>query len=684
MKQHLQRMGRQAVYSLPLCLFLAGTLTVFAATQLLHENPAEFWFTWQQMIPGVAAAGGCLLGALLAVMALLPRRAFPWGQAVLMAVGVAALLQGNGLNADYGVLDGKAIDWNALIVYGVTNTLLWAGMIFIAGALRRWKGFRVLCIALPLTLTLGEAALTWHWAQAEEAPRAEAYLSGEGLYTVGAEENVVLLVLDSVDAEMFGQALQEDPELAAQWDGFTWYRNVLGISDPTKYGLPGLLTGQAHTAPVDYMGFIAGAYDQTPLYTALRGDAWDARFYTDSRYLTLEDEVVDNLARETLHVRDARGMTRDLLRMCMFRYAPHFLKPPFWMYGKVFQQYAESTGAPVYAVTDAAFDRAVTEQGLTLQPGRAFRMIHLAGMHPPYTLDASCRVQPEGVTPQEQMKGCMKLAGDYLQELRRLSLYDDAAILVLADHGTRQLHRPMLLLKRPGETGALRISDAPVSYADLPATYTALLTGEEGENVLWRVPDAPRTRRYYHESSRNSSFSLYEYATDQTAPAWEDLIPTGQVFHGETQQPAAPYQLGTTLYFDLRATARPYLVSGFSSADFHSTWTSGPEGLMVLPLAAAPSGESLTLEMKFLSIMTGCQRMRVEVGGETVLDGEVTQPELRCTIPASLVRDQVLELRFFWPDAVSHQALGLSEDTREVAFALTEMTILNSTKEERP
>lgn len=684
MKRHLRRMGRQAVDSLPLCLFLAGTLTVFAATQLLHENPEEFWFNCRQMLPGVSAAGGCLLGALLAVMALLPRRAFPWGQAVLLAVGVGTLLQGNGLNADYGVLDGKAIDWSAFTVYGVTNTLLWAGMIFIAGALRRWKGFRVLCMALPLTLTLGKAALIWRWSQPAETPRTEVYLSQEGLYTVGDEENVVLLVLDSVDAEMFAQALQQEPELAAQWDGFTWYRNALGISDPTKYGLPGLLTGQAHTAPVDYMGFIAGAYDQTPLYTALRGEEWDARFYTDSRYLMLEDTVVDNLAQETLRVRDVRGMTRDLLRMGMFRYAPHFLKPPFWMYGKVFQQYAESVGAPVYAVTDADFDRTLTEQGLTVQPGRAFRMIHLTGMHPPYTLDASCRVQPEGVTPQEQMKGCMKLAGDYLQELRRLSLYDDAAILVLADHGTHQLHRPLLLLKRPGETGALRISDAPVSYADLPATYTALLTGEEGENVLWRVPDAPRTRRYYHEDSRNSSFSLHEYATDLPAPEWEELIPTGQVFHGETQQPAAPYALGETLYFDLRATARPYLVSGFSSADFHSTWTSGSEGLMVLPLAAAPSGETLTLEMKFLSIMTGSQRMRVEVGGETIFEGTVTQPELRCEIPAALVRDNALELRFFWPDAVSHRALGLSGDERQVAFALTEMTIRDNAKERRP
>ena len=677
-KKWLGQALRQALQALPLCLFFALTLTLFAATQMVCDNQEEFWFTWAQMAPGVARVGLWVWGALTLLLAVLPRRAFPWGQGVLLGLGVAALLQGNGLNADYGALNGQAIAWGEYTVYGLINTALWAGILFICLSLRQWKRFGALCVVLPCLLAVGEGGWIAYRAAQAPTPQTETYLSQAGLYTVGTEENLLVLVLDSVDADQFAQALAEDPDLSRRLEGFTWYRNAMGLSDPTKYGLPALLTGQAYTQPVDYAGFIAAAYADAPLYTMLAGDVWDARFFTDSRYVSLDASVVDNLAREELAVNDPAGLTRDLLRLCAFRYAPHFLKPQLWMYSNVFLPYAQAQGEPVYEVTDPAFDARLREEGLEATVERAFRLIHLTGMHPPYTMDADCQYQAQGVTAQEQMRGCLRLAEDYLEQLRALGVYDRSAVLILADHGTETVHRPLLLLKRPGDTGEMAVNDAPVSYADLPATYEALLTGAQAGTELWSIPQGrARTRLYYHESSRNNAFNLYEYSTQALSPSWEELIPTGRVFHGDSLEAAAPYTLGETLYFDLRATARPYLVSGFSSADFHSTWTVGESGRISLPLARPPRSDTLTVEMKFLSIMGGSQRLRVDCGGQTVFEGTVTDYTLRFSFPASLVQDQTLTLDFTYPDAISHLKAGLSEDTRQVAFAVTELTVLD-------
>ena len=677
-KKWLGQALRQALQALPLCLFFALTLTLFAATQMVCDNQEEFWFTWAQMAPGVVRVGLWVWGALTLLLAVLPRRAFPWGQGVLLGLGVAALLQGNGLNADYGALNGQAIAWGEYTVYGLINTALWAGLLFICLSLRRWKRFGALCVVLPCLLAVGEGGWIAYRAAQAPTPQTETYLSQAGLYTVGTEENLLVLVLDSVDADQFAQALAEDPDLSRRLEGFTWYRNAMGLSDPTKYGLPALLTGQAYTQPVDYAGFIAAAYADAPLYTMLAGDVWDARFFTDSRYVSLDAGVVDNLAREELAVNDPAGLTRDLLRLCAFRYAPHFLKPQLWMYSNVFLPYAQAQGEPVYEVTDPAFDARLREEGLEATVERAFRLIHLTGMHPPYTMDADCQYQAQGVTAQEQMRGCLRLAEDYLEQLRALGVYDRSAVLILADHGTETVHRPLLLLKRPGDTGKMAVNDAPVSYADLPATYVALLTGAQAGTELWSIPQGQaRTRLYYHESSRNNAFNLYEYSTQALSPSWEELIPTGRVFHGDSLEAAAPYTLGETLYFDLRATARPYLVSGFSSADFHSTWTVGESGRISLPLARLPRSDTLTVEMKFLSIMGGSQRLRVDCGGQTVFEGTVTDYTLRFSFPASLVQDQTLTLDFTYPDAISHLKAGLSEDTRQVAFAVTELTVLD-------
>ena len=677
-KKWLGQALRQALQALPLCLFFALTLTLFGATQMVCDNQEEFWFTWAQMAPGVVRVGLWVWEALTLLLAVLPRRAFPWGQGVLLGLGVAALLQGNGLNADYGALNGQAIAWGEYTVYGLINTALWAGILFICLSLRQWKRFGALCVVLPCLLAVGEGGWIAYRAAQAPTPQTETYLSQAGLYTVGTEENLLVLVLDSVDADQFAQALAEDPDLSRRLEGFTWYRNAMGLSDPTKYGLPALLTGQAYTQPVDYAGFIAAAYADAPLYTMLAGDVWDARFFTDSRYVSLDAGVVDNLAREELAVNDPAGLTRDLLRLCAFRYAPHFLKPQLWMYSNVFLPYAQAQGEPVYEVTDPAFDARLREEGLEATVERAFRLIHLTGMHPPYTMDADCQYQAQGVTAQEQMRGCLRLAEDYLEQLRALGVYDRSAVLILADHGTDTVHRPLLLLKRPGDTGEMAVNDAPVSYADLPATYVALLTGAQAGTELWSIPQGQaRTRLYYHESSRNNAFNLYEYSTQALSPSWEELIPTGRVFHGDSLEAAAPYTLGETLYFDLRATARPYLVSGFSSADFHSTWTVGESGRISLPLAQLPRSDTLTVEMKFLSIMGGSQRLRVDCGGQTVFEGTVTDYTLRFSFPASLVQDQTLTLDFTYPDAISHLKAGLSEDTRQVAFAVTELTVLD-------
>lgn len=677
-KKWLGQALRQALQALPLCLFFALTLTLFAATQMVCDNQEEFWFTWAQMAPGVVRVGLWVWGALTLLLAVLPRRAFPWGQGVLLGLGVAALLQGNGLNADYGALNGQAIAWGEYTVYGLINTALWAGILFICLSLRQWKRFGALCVVLPCLLAVGEGGWIAYRAAQAPTPQTETYLSQAGLYTVGTEENLLVLVLDSVDADQFAQALAEDPDLFRRLEGFTWYRNAMGLSDPTKYGLPALLTGQAYTQPVDYAGFIAAAYADAPLYTMLAGDVWDARFFTDSRYVSLDAGVVDNLAREELAVNDPAGLTRDLLRLCAFRYAPHFLKPQLWMYSNVFLPYAQAQGEPVYEVTDPAFDARLREEGLEATVERAFRLIHLTGMHPPYTMDADCQYRAQGVTAQEQMRGCLRLAEDYLEQLRALGVYDRSAVLILADHGTDTVHRPLLLLKRPGDTGEMAVNDAPVSYADLPATYVALLTGAQAGTELWSIPQGQaRTRLYYHESSRNNAFNLYEYSTQALSPSWEELIPTGRVFHGNSLEAAAPYTLGETLYFDLRATARPYLVSGFSSADFHSTWTVGESGRISLPLARPPRSDTLTVEMKFLSIMGGSQRLRVDCGGQTVFEGTVTDYTLRFSFPASLVQDQTLTLDFTYPDAISHLEAGLSGDTRQVAFAVTELTVLD-------
>ena len=94
-------------------------------------------------------------------------------------------------------------------------------------------------------------------------------------------------------------------------------------------------------------------------------------------------------------------------------------------------------------------------------------------------MDADCQYQAQGVTAQEQMRGCLRLAEDYLEQLRALGVYDRSAVLILADHGTETVHRPLLLLKRPGDTLSL------IPHLDVYKRQGLLpLSGEHGKMML--------------------------------------------------------------------------------------------------------------------------------------------------------------------------------------------------------
>lgn len=676
---------RHMLRALPLDLFCALTVTVYAAVLLYAQNADEFWFTLSQGMPGVIKTGLALLILLSLVPAVMPPKARDASLAVVLALTLSALLQMTLLNADYGLLDGKAIDWGAYTGYGIINTVTWLAILVLCLKISGAESFHRLIVVVPVLLLAVEGG---HMVQLisglpERAPETTALeLTSDGLNTVG-QDNLILLITDSVDAEDLTEALSSDPSLADKLDGFTFYRSALGLSDPTKYGLPAILTGQVHNQSVSYQDFLSLAYQDAPLLSASREQGMDVRVFTDSRYIDLASSRLDNAERKPVTISDEKGLTRDFLRLCAFRYAPHFLKPQLWMYSNVFGAYKKTEGAPIYQENDPLYAASLEEEGMTLRQGAALRVIHTAGMHPPYTMDADCVYHSEGVTAQEQMQGVLRIADDYLEQLKALGVYDSSDILILADHGTETVQRPMLLLKRKGERGTLRISDAPVSYADLNATYLTLLGEETDGLALWEIPEGEeRTRYYYHEDSTNNLFNLYQYVTNLPAPSFGELEKTGEVYHADTGGETAPYQLGDTLYFDLRATGRPYEVSGFSSADHMSTWTSGDTGEICLPLKELPAEESVTVHMSFLSVMTGSQRLIVTCAGETVFDDTVTQMQVAFAVPSNLIKDGMLDLCFAYPDAISHKDAGKSEDTRKVAFALVSMTVLDGDGQE--
>ena len=107
----------------------------------------------------------------------------------------------------------------------------------------------------------------------------------------------------------------------------------------------------------------------------------------------------------------------------------------------------------------------------------------------------------------------------FMNQMKELGIYDDATIIVTADHGRfdEGVVFPTFVIKRPGAHGAVEVCDTPASQTEVHATILqcAGLEIPEGQTSIFDLdPDADYPRRflYYPTTYSNEGFlpDLYD------------------------------------------------------------------------------------------------------------------------------------------------------------------------------
>ncbi len=124
------------------------------------------------------------------------------------------------------------------------------------------------------------------------------------------------------------------------------------------------------------------------------------------------------------------------------------------------------------------------DEGLNMDQknGKTFKFYHVNGCHDRDT-DEELRFKPSDI--YSCGKGVFKIVFAYMDELKRIGLYDNTTVIITADHGQNYLvwpdsrekcrlykntSNPILLIKERGSRGEVGISDAPVSHDDFFAS----------------------------------------------------------------------------------------------------------------------------------------------------------------------------------------------------------------------
>jgi hypothetical protein len=147
-------------------------------------------------------------------------------------------------------------------------------------------------------------------------------------FNFSSRKNVIILVLDAFQTDVFQEIINEDNYYKDIFTGFTYFRNSLGGFPSTYLSIPLILTGQYYDNSVPAQEFIKNALSSSSsLPKVLKENGFVGNLFTRlPRSFYFNEGIASNfIKRKTPSIRSKREIAY-FYDIVLFRYTPHFLK----------------------------------------------------------------------------------------------------------------------------------------------------------------------------------------------------------------------------------------------------------------------------------------------------------------------------------------------------------------------
>lgn len=470
---------------------VAFTFIIFGIYDLYAGNASIFPFVFNDIAWPVVLTGLICMGVICAVLIIFKGQIFDILTSFLLGLLIAGYLQGNFMNLQLGQLTGDAIPWQDYAGYAIVNTVVWILIIAIPFIIHYFskKAWNATVKIVPGILIVIQliSLLSIVSAPAASPKQSELYLSTEGIYDVAQDNNIILIVLDRLDEQLIEEVAADNPNYFDALDGFTRFTNNMSYYSRTFPAVPNIMSGKIYLFDQEPEEYFKDAWQNSEFLPELKQNGFDSRLYMSQGYCYQEAEdivgVADNIAMGTPTVKTLPAL-KSFLRLSAYRYAPHVMKPSFWVSTERFGQLLDIQQEPApYVMDDIAFYNALKDQKLSInEKGERFTYIHLNGSHAPFNMNENAEPVSESQSSYlQQTKGSFHIVYEYLNQLKALGKYKDATIIITGDHGISDDLNPLaeakatgLFVKPAGSEGTpLQISNAPVNTDNLRATVIA-------------------------------------------------------------------------------------------------------------------------------------------------------------------------------------------------------------------
>ena len=533
---------------------LTFMIFIYAPFELYLTNLDDFWFTGTQMTAYTAtefivAFAAC--AAVILIAAKLGDKVLTACSAILFFLLIAAYIQGNFLVSGLPGMDGSEIDWDAYPAERLKSAAVWILSACAVGILV-WKlGGRRFRLAAGFTGAGIGAMLLISFvilSAASAGEKSETLVATDiNIFNFSQEENLIVLHLDAVDACEFEKVMEKNPEYKEMLSDFTYFDNVMSGYPYTKCAVPLVLTGKWYEAERKFDDYLNDAFTESPLFLALRDHDYRIGIYDSNTVFLAKDRcdgLIDNFRTDASVPISAIEMAKGTIRMAMVKYAPWDLKDRGYVIQvrmQVNRGFKDGTDYSFHDSSNLKFYESLKTDEFCIDGVKSFKYIVLEGAHVPYQYDRELNIIENG-TYDDNIEGTMTLCGAFLDKLEEAGIYDNSAIVLMADHGfnennadsnlrndTNLRQHPVLFIKGIGEKHEYTVSNAPVSHEDMADALIALSDGKSSEECFdWHENDY-RERRFMNYDWLDVTY-FEEYIQTGQAEDMSTFKPSGKIY----------------------------------------------------------------------------------------------------------------------------------------------------------
>lgn len=513
------RLNREAVFIgklrrddvlLPLTVlsFWAMTNLVFSTGELYLNNVDEFPVLFESLMIYVILASLVYIalytgGAYL----LLTKKQYKLFFVCIFAIALMNYVQGLFLNWELAELEGFEQKWD--MAPAVINSAIW---IFIIAALallfvrndKILKLYRSACIYICFIQLF---TLVYMAATVDFSKKNQYELTIDGMLELDNENNVIVFVLDWFDGQIFEWIEDEAPDFLEPLKDFTNYRNTTSRYAYTDHSVPYMLTGVQYNNEDTLKEWYANAYNDDSLLREIDRQGYEIGIYTLAPYIdkSVQDIIVNYCKDVERKCRFADSVTL-MLRCGGYKNMPFIFKDRF-KYSTEDIEALYVDGNKFMTNNDSWIYDDLINKRLTVsdkEGGRGvFRFMHFRGAHMPISMNehfenltgnAEYRREYTHENLLSQAKGSMGIVYEYLEQMKQLGVYENATIIITADHGQNvymdndygkslgfadRTSNPILLVKQKGVNGreSMTVTDAQTSHDEFAASVIKAMGG---------------------------------------------------------------------------------------------------------------------------------------------------------------------------------------------------------------